>query len=421
MKYLIIGCSTAGIQAMEAIRQKDTSGEITCLTKEKELPYGRPLISYWLEGKIAEEYMSLRPKEFFNRRRIQLLSGEEAVKLDLDNRSVLTSTGRRLNYDRLFLGCGGKPIVPPIEGLDEVPYHFFHTLTDVKNIKLQITPGDEALVIGGGLIGLKAAESLASLKVRVTVVDLASHLLSSIMGPGPSQLVQQAVGDHGVQVKLNTSVTAVRMKSPKQLEVSLKDGSQLFVNHLIIAVGVAPDLDLVKGTALKYNRGLLVDQNMQTNVSGVYAGGDMVEFKEIISDQNRVVGIVLNAAMQGRVAGLNMAGSEAVYDGSMVCNSLNLFDTNIVTMGESAAFNRENKEFLISRPAAGVYRELVFRENRLCGATLINDYDRSGILRHLIYKKVDLDGFKELLQIKTPGLLEMPFAKWEEYYRDLTA
>ncbi|HHW10889.1 MAG TPA: NAD(P)/FAD-dependent oxidoreductase [Firmicutes bacterium] len=420
MKYLVIGCSSAGIHAMEAIRQKDATGEITCLTKEQDLPYGRPLISYWLEGKIREEKMSLRPQEFFDRLGIRLCTGVEAVRLDLANRSVLTATGQSFTYDRLFLGCGGKPIVPPIEGLKAVPHFFFHTLADVKKIKLLVTPEDKVLIIGGGLIGLKAAESLTSLNARVTVVDLAPHLLSSIMGAGAAYMVQEAICAQGVEVKLNNSVAAVRMIGPRELAVTLKDGVQLMVNHLVVAVGVAPNLDLVQGTALSHRRGLLVDQHMQTNISGVYAGGDMVEFREMLSGQQKVVGIVLNAAMQGRVAGYNMAGFPLAFDGSMVCNSLNLFATNIVTMGESTAAG-ENKEILVSRPAPGVYRELVFRDGRLCGATLINDAERAGILRHLIYKQVEVDEVKEGLLAKTPQLLEIPFARWDEYYRDLTA
>ena len=180
MNYVIVGNSVAAVGAIRAIRKNDQSGNITVISREKHTAYGRPLISYLLGGLITEKGMPYLPEGFYGQNRVNLLLSTEVTKVDTKARRVHFSTGESMGYDRLLLATGGDPFLPPIEGMsgkDRV--YTFTTWDDASRLKAVADDIGRAVVIGGGLIGLKAAEGLNLLGKSVTVVELADRVLSS--------------------------------------------------------------------------------------------------------------------------------------------------------------------------------------------------------------------------------------------------
>lgn len=406
MRYLIIGGSIAGINAVEAIRQRDQSGEIIVISEEKDPPYSRPLISYWLANEITDQEMLYRPLDFFEQNNVNLILGKKAARVDLKTKIVELKSGEVLKYDKLLFACGGKKIIPP--GLEDVPYHTFYTWDDVRKISARVRrkgPHQHALVVGGGLVGLKAAESLRALGVEVTVVDLAANLLSSILPGSVGQFLEKLLArDEGLHFYLQTTVSQVQTCGDKiACEIA---GLPMVFDHMILAIGVRPNLELCANSGIAINKGILVDKQMQTNLPHHFAAGDLVEIAEPVSGEKKVAAILPNAAYQGRIAGAVMAGADVCLDSHTVFNSLNIFQHSLVTIGLTTGELKVETKFDEQDSCSRFF----YKGDRLCGVTLINQPERSGVYRYLIENHINL-GKSEFTK---PNLLKLPEKTWLE-------
>lgn len=408
MKYMIIGASIAAINAIEAIRRRDPHSPITVISEETDPPYSRPLISYWLAGVISDAEMLYRPRDFYQKHRVNLLVGKKAVHLNPATKTVWLDTGDALEYDTLLLACGGKNIVPP--GLADVPFHTFYSWRDVREIAAKVRekgPGQHALVVGAGLVGMKAAESLRLLGVEVTVVDLADHILSSVLPQGPSKLLEALLcEDSKLHFYLGATATDVRADGGK-ITCRIM-GMPMAFDHLVLAVGVRPNADLCKGTPIETNKGVLVDERMQTSVLHHYAAGDLAEMRGGAWGRagRAVTAILPSAASQGQVAGANMAGADAVVKHRTVFNSLSLFSHSLVTIGDTT----EDTDSVSEVGSAGQHSQFFYRDGCLCGAILLNQPERSGIYRYLVEEQIELD----TSCVPRAELLALPKEAWSD-------
>ena len=207
MRYVIVGNGPAAVGCIEAIRRKDTEGTITLFSKEPEHTYSRPLISYLLEGKTDERRMRYRGPDFYRENGVDVRLGVEATAVDLQTHTATGSDGSTAVYDRLLLATGGRPFVPPAEGLETVAYHTFMTLADARKLEAALTRESRVLIVGAGLIGMKCLEGIRHLVREATVVDLAPHILASILDPEAAAMVQAHVEKQGVTFRLGDSVT----------------------------------------------------------------------------------------------------------------------------------------------------------------------------------------------------------------------
>ncbi|MBS4026472.1 MAG: NAD(P)/FAD-dependent oxidoreductase, partial [Clostridia bacterium] len=309
MHYVIIGNSVAAAGAIEGIRQVDQEGMITLFSDEPYHIYSRPLISYYLADKVTGEQMKYRPEDFYRKNKVTACLGEKITLVEPDKSQVVLARGEKVAYDKLLIATGGKPFIPPIEGLDKENVHTFLKWEEVKKIKEKIVGGKKQVVIlGAGLIGLKAAEGLSGAGCQVTVVDLADRVLSAILDKQAAAVVQQHLEEHRLKFCLENTVSEV-LGDQGVTWVVLKDGTQLPCDLLIVAIGVMPNVDVLGAESkMEINRGILVNQQMETNITGIYAAGDVAEGLERLSQERRVLPILPNAYRQGEVAGINMAG-----------------------------------------------------------------------------------------------------------------
>ncbi len=410
MNYVIVGNSAAAIGAVEGIRQADKESPITLIADEPYHTYSRPLISYYLAGKVSQEKMYYRKEDFYRAKQVETILGVKATGLNTAERSVSLADGRSVGYDKLLLATGGKPFVPPNLDMSKQGMYSFIKLDDVKALQQVAKPGSKTVIIGAGLIGLKAAEGLAKLGVDITVVELANRVLSAILDEEAAAFVQRNLEEHNVKFELNTTVEEI-LGGDKVSGVSLKNGKQLDCDFVIVAIGVVPNTDLAKGTDIAINRGIVVDEQMATNIPGVYAAGDVSEGYDLIYQTQRVLPILPNAYQQGENAGKNMAGEMSAYKGGFAMNSIGFFDYPMITAGIIKPEGDEFESIISSDPAGKSYKKIVLRDDVIVGFIYLNKVDRAGIITGLIKEQANVSAFKESLLRDDFGYINFPVAE----------
>lgn len=394
MQYVIIGNSAAGVGCVEGIRQADKTGKITVLSSEPYHTYSRPLISYLLYGKTDEEKMKYRRASFYEDNGCEFLPSRTAAAIDPKGKTVRLTDGTEIPYDRLMVATGSRPFVPPIPGLDRVSSQFtFMSLDDARALEKELSPDKRVLIMGAGLIGLKCAEGIAAKVGELTVVDLAPHILPSILDPDAAALVQKHIEGHNIRFILSDSV-----KEFSGNAAVLASGKTVPFDILIVAVGVRPNTALISDAGGAVNRGIVTDDACRTTLPDIFAAGDCTESRDAVSGEHRVLALLPNAYMQGECAGINMAGGTAVYDKAIAMNAIGFFGLHVLTAG-----SYQGEDYI----SAGeeTYKRLISSDNRLRGFILVGDVARAGIYTNLIKNKTALSSIDYDLIKERPQLL----------------
>ena len=398
-RYVIIGNGAAAVGCVEGIRETDREGGITIVSAESHPCYCRPLISYLLEGKAKPENMSYRPDGFYQDNGCTVLYGRTAASLDAGARSVTLDDGTSLGYDALCVATGSSPFVPPFEGLETVEKRFpFMTLDDARRLEQAIDADTRVLIVGAGLIGLKCAEGVVGRVSSVEVCDLAPRVLSSILDDGCAAIMQKALEEHGVRFTLGDTVSRFEGNT-----AIMQSGKRIEFDVLVTAVGVRANTALVKEAGGEVGRGIVVDSRMRTSLDGVYSAGDCTESVDVSSGERRVMAVLPNAVMQGRCAGITMAGGDAVFDKAVPMNSIGFFGVHAMSAGScfSAGQGGECHE----RTTPDGLRRLYVRGGVLTGFVLIGKPEPVGIYTRMIRERTPIEQADIELLEKYPNLL----------------
>jgi len=401
LNYVIIGNSVAAVHAVEGIRERDNEGTITIISGEQFLAYNRPLISYWLEHKIDDRGMAYRSEVFYRTHKVEVIEGKRAVQIDPDSRQVRLDDGQTVAYDRLLLATGGRPFVPPIEGLPSTDLFTFNTWDDVRGLAEAATPDREAVVLGAGPTGLKAMESLVNIGVKVTLVEQSAQIWPQVLDPFAGRLVKSVLTDRGVRVILGDTMNGATRENNGRLRLGLQSGVELLCDFLVAATGIRPNVELVQDLpGVTINRGVVVDENLGIGLPGCFAAGDVVAGN---------APILPLAAIQGHLAGLNMAGAREVFCPVSPFNAMNLWGLHIASMGCSASVPEKGYAILSEHnEAALTYRKLVLKGPHLVGGLFLNSPEQAGIYRHFMEERIDTNRFKQELLRPALGLLDLP-------------
>ncbi|MGI6214050.1 MAG: NAD(P)/FAD-dependent oxidoreductase [Christensenellales bacterium] len=397
-RYVIVGNGAAAIGCLEGIRSIDKASAVTIVSKERHHTYCRPLISYYLEGKTDLARMMYRPADFYEEKSCTVIYGECAERIDAEGKRVILHNGAAMDYDALCVTSGSSPFIPPMNGLDSVNKKFtFMTLDDALDIEKAIDKDSRILIIGAGLIGLKCAEGLSGRVGSIIVTDIAGRVLSSILDDQSARLVRGRLESEGISLLLGESVslfegdTAV-MASGKRIEFDI----------LVIAPGVRPNASLIRDIGGACGRGITVDKHMRTSLPDIYAAGDCTESTDISDKTVKVMALLPNAYMQGRCAGVNMAGGESVFDKATPMNSIGFFGLHIMTAGSSSC-PADGGEVYEEITEASI-KKLFIKKGRLVGFVLVGDVDRAGIYTDLIRSQTPLDSIDFDMLKKIPNL-----------------
>lgn len=394
MRNVVIGGSAAGVSAAEAMRAVSNDCEITIISDEKDLLYSRPLISYYLAGKLEEADLLYRPRDFFKQNKIEVLAGERATEVDLENKTAVLQGGKKIAYDNLLIATGASPSFPNIAGTGKRGVLGLRTLQDTRAILQMLPQVKQAVVLGGGLVGLKAATGLMERGVDVIVSVSSPHVLSQMMDGEAAAIFEQLLEENGIHISTGTRAAEI-LGNERVSGVGMESGEELPCQLVIVGKGVAANMDLVRDTEIKHEYGILIDDHCRTNIKGIYAAGDVAQSMDIVRKEGWTNALWPCATEQGRIAGLNMAGQDAVYDGSMGMNSIQFLELPVIAAGLAGLRERDYDEELIRRPAERVYKRLVLKDNRVIGFVLVGDIENAGIIRSLMAKQVDVSDIKD--------------------------
>ncbi len=381
-KHIIIGSGPAALSAVEAIRRLSKTDEIKVVSREDSLPYSPAGLPYLLAGRTSEAEFFPKGAEYFEKQRVTFGRGQEATRIVAGKKQVVYRSGEAESYDRLLIACGATPAGGP--GGNGVLA--FHTLADCRRLTSIAGPAAEISVLGAGMVAVELSVALAERGARTRIIGR-GRPLRAYFDEKPGAMIARVLTEHGIDIRTGKVITAVR-KSGNGTQVVCGDGEVFEADAVVSCMGVKPRLDLIEGSGIAVNQGILVDRRMRTNVDGIYAAGDVAEAPSFADGRPGVSAILPNAIAQGAVAGANMAGGDDEYEGWLPMNLLKFYGNSAFSIG--AATPGEADPLEMNDEASRRFKRLVFRDDRLIGAMFVNVAVDPGVISYLIRRRVNV-------------------------------
>src|SRR3954470_22788605 len=308
-RIVIVGGGAAGFAAVEMLRRQDYSGSIVMLSNDAAPPVDRPNLSKdYLAGSAPEDWLPLRPDDFYAKAAIDLRLNADVTAIDIKARHVVVADGSTVPYDRVLLATGAEPVRLPIPGADQPHVHVLRTVADSRAIIEKAKGAKRAVVIGASFIGLEAAASLRARDIEVHVVGLEQRPMEKVLGPQLGDFVRALHEEHGVIFHLGDTVTAIDGN-----RAMLKSGGAIEADIVVVGVGVRPRLALAEQAGLAIDRGVTVNAYLETSVPGIYAAGDIARWPDPHSLETIRVEHWAVAERQGQTAARNMLGQREPF------------------------------------------------------------------------------------------------------------
>ena len=309
-RIVIVGGGAAGLAAAEALRNQGYVGQLSILSADSAPPVDRPNLSKdYLAGTAPEEWIPLRPPEFFVSQQIKLQLGTRATRIDVGTKQVFSENGEAYEYDALLLATGAEPIRLEIPGADLPHVHYLRSLADSRAIIAALGQAKRAVVVGAGFIGLEAAAALRARGMEVHVVAPDARPLEKVLGPELGDFIRKLHEEHGVAFHLQQQLRAI-----DATQVTLGDGSHIAADLVIAGIGVRPALALAESAGVRSERGILVNEFLETSVPGIFAAGDIARWPDPHSGEQIRVEHWVVAQRQGQIAARNMLGHREPCD-----------------------------------------------------------------------------------------------------------
>jgi NAD(P)H-dependent nitrite reductase large subunit len=363
---VVVGNGMAGIACVEQILKHGPRFDITIFGDETYANYNRILLSSVLAGEKAADEITLNPIAWYRQHGIALRLGVRITDVDAARKTVTAQDGSVTSYDTLLLATGSSAWMPPIAGLDLDGVFAFRTLDDTRALLARAGAGTRAVVIGGGLLGLEAARGLQVQGCGVTVVHLMDTLMERQVDAPGGRLLRQKIEALGVRVLLGRSTKAI-VGDGRVRAVEFADGGRVDADLVVVAAGIRPNVDLARRAGLTVNRGIVVNDRMETSHPDIFAVGECVEHRGVC------YGLVAPLIEQAKVLAATISGSRGpAYTGSVQASTLKIMGVDVFSAGDwSDASPAEPVRF--EDPALGVYKKVVVRDNRLSGVILVGD------------------------------------------------
>jgi len=365
MDIIIIGNGVAGVTVAETIRAADKTSGITVLTSEPQPFYSRPRLIEFLAGTASAEQITIHPRAWYEKNTIVLVDNVFITRADISAKAVYDKNGNKYPYDKLVVASGATSFLPPVPGVNLPNVFTLRTLADADTIRKTARERNDALVIGGGLLGIEVANSLIALGAKVRVIEIFDRLLPRQLDQEGSALIRLLLEKKGMTFATGKQTESIEQNNGS-LAVKLKGGESVGADFVLFSAGIRPDAACVKDTGIARNKGIIVDEFMRTNVADVYACGDVAEFNGIL------FGLWQPAREQALACGNHIIGKETPFKASVPSTRLKVAGIEFASIGEieleeGMAFSVEKDE------EKGFYKKLLTRDNRLVGAMLIGN------------------------------------------------
>jgi nitrite reductase (NADH) large subunit len=386
--YLIIGNGVAGTTAAEIIRRQDPKGSITILSEEDIPFYYRIRLNDFIAGDVGEKKLIARKESWYQEQRIALLLNTRITGLDAADKQLTTESGEKIPFDRLLLATGSHSFLPPIEGVDQQGVFALRHIKDARAILAQAEKSEEAILIGGGLLGLEAGNALRRMGKKVTVVEFFPRLLPRQLDSQGAKRLQEMLEKMGFSFRLSAITKRITGNNGRADGILLEGGDTLSAQMVIVSAGVRPNLEPAKSGGLACDKGIMVNDYLETSANGIYAAGDAAEHRGVVS------GIWPAAMQQGKVAGANIAGDEVAYHGTTMSNILKVAGIEVAGAGNIDAEGRHEAQIVTSDT---VYKKLVIEDNRAIGCVMVGDTTNFNTITRYITEQRDISALKKTL------------------------
>jgi nitrite reductase (NADH) large subunit len=371
MKILIIGNGIAGVSAAEAIRKNDKTSSITILNSERYYHYSRPRVIEFLSGRIPLEKITIKDVDFYEKNNIRLVMLVHVNKIDTAAKKVMLDGGIEETYDKLLIAAGASSFLPPVEGSQNEGVFTLRTIDDAKAIMEFAKGKSSAVLIGGGLLGIEAANSLTVQGLQVTIVEFFDRLLPRQLDRDGAAILQSMLEAKGMKFMLPKQAASVE-KATSGLKVNFKDNTSVTGGLVLFSAGIRSNLKIAEGSGIAADKGIKVNDRMETNVPDVYAAGDIAEHN------GTVYGIWPAAREQGAAAGLNIIGEKTDYKGSVLSTKLKVAGIDLGSLG-SIEEGPGVQVYTVKEP--GVFKRVFIKDGKVAGAILLGDSEEYGRLQ----------------------------------------
>ncbi|OLN23928.1 nitrite reductase large subunit [Domibacillus antri] len=386
-KIVMIGNGMAGVRSVEEILNlRPDHFHITIFGTEKYPNYNRIQLSKVLQGDTTISDITLNDWSWYEENGIQLYPGETVVRVDTEAKLVQTSKERIVPYDKLIMATGSLPFIVPIPGADKEGVTAFRDIQDCEKMMSVSKEYKKAAVIGGGLLGLEAARGLLNLGMDVDVIHLSCTLMERQLDETAGSLLQKELEKQGVNFFMNKQ-TAEIFGDERVEGIRFSDGETMKTDLVVMAAGIRPNVSLAQESGIDVNRGILVNDYMETNIPDVYAVGECAEHRDV------VYGLVAPLYEQGKVMAARICGEPAAgYAGSVLSTQLKVSGVDVFSVGEITE-DEETKTIKMFDDWKGMYKKIVIRDGKMTGAVLFGDTSEGNKLLRLINKKADVEEY----------------------------
>jgi NAD(P)H-nitrite reductase large subunit len=429
MRYVIIGTGVAAIAAAEAIRNTDSNGELTLISEDPFGYYSRPGLAYYLTGELPEKWLFPFKQDHFQKlgvkfhqasvRRIQ--PKEKAIELD---------TAARLPYDRLLIATGAQAITLKIPGADLQGVHKLDHLSDARALLSDAKHGRTCLVTGGGITALELAEGMAKRGVKVHYILRSERYWPNVLDEAEAHIVESRLHHEGITLHHKSEIAEIIGKNGRVVGARLADGGQIRADLIAYAIGITPRIQLAQEAGILCERGILVDEYMQTNLPDIFAAGDVAQVYDPVSGKQVLDSLWTPAREQGRVAGNNMSADKKAYLKPVAFNLTRLAGLTTTIIG-TVGGGSDPDLLGIARGDSETWRQLpdaisaqdgfeinhlrlMIGENHILGAIVMGDQKLSSALQTIVRERIDISSIRVELLAPNAHIADILAAFWCE-------
>ena len=405
LKYAIIGFGCAGYHAAKALRQADQDATIDVYSDHNMAPYNPMLTTYYASDRLPYEGMFPFGSLDSIKKSLRLSVYTNTPVRRLEGRSIITDHGSQ-SYDKVLIATGATAFVPPISGLNDVsPDRVFcmRTVNDAERLRVAVKNGGHktAVVIGASMVGIKVVELLARAGIHTTLVDMAPYLFPLAAYPDVGEAIQRRVATHGIEMLFGAGLQSLAPRQDGTISVCLSTGATLSADLLVLCIGTRAAISFLNRDEIKINRGIVVNQHMETSLPGIYAAGDCCEGNNLQSGDTQIIGLWANAAQQGHTAGINMAGGHQFFYGNILHNITHFLDMDFIGLGDNRITGHE---ITFGSLEKGLFIKAIINDGTLAGVNILNNYRISGILKNYFIRL--LEGHTQSIASLQQGILQ---------------
>lgn len=382
--YLIIGNGIAGLAAAEEIRKNDENGKILIVSKEEIPTYWRTRLSALIAKDFDKDDIYVKKEAWYQEKNIEEKLDTEVEKLDLENNKAILADGEEIEYGKVLLATGARAFVPPIKNVESKGVFAIRSLDDLISFKEYAADKKEVVIIGGGILGLEAAFSVKELGKEVSVIEASDYILNRQLDHELSKKLEKSLNEMGIKTYTGKATEEILTNDGKVSGIKLSNGEEIKADLIMVQAGVRSIIDLAKNSNLEVDRGIIVNDNLQSKKENVFAAGDCAQIG------NFTIGLWTASQEMGKIVGRNMTGAKETYEKPKPFSTLMIGNIKVFSAGMTSG---EGIEEMKAEKDGNIYK-LFKKDGKFVGGILWNDIKMQNDVKDLVFNGKNLEDTK---------------------------